>query len=296
MTANAINGLLRADGKWQANDLDNPQQILVLNLMPTKRTTERQFLSTFDYLDHDVEITFLYPKTHSFKTVSGEKISRCYCCLSDIADKHYDGLIITGAPVEKLRFGQVDYFNELKEIIAWAHSHVTEILCECWAAQAVLNIENGVSKKLLDKKLFGIYCADEVVKSCLTAGLSAGAGLTMPQSRHTEITGFEDIVDLKVLASSKVAGPCILRNDDLNETFVTGHPEYSLETLLIEYHRDLNKHLPIKRPENYFVGMDEEEINYSWRQTSLQLYNNWLNLITQTQKVGINNERRKVSI
>ncbi|WP_283679756.1 homoserine O-succinyltransferase [Lentilactobacillus sp. Marseille-Q4993] len=294
MTANAKNGLLAADGKWQNNNLKDPLSILVLNLMPTKRTTERQFLSTFDFMDRDVELTFLYPRTHHFKTVSKEDIERCYCCLDDVCNEHFDGMITTGAPVETLAFSRVDYIQELKQIFDWAETHVTERLYECWAAQAELFLEFGVEKRQLPNKLFGIYGPDKVdVTSPLLNGL--GGNFKMPQSRNTAAVCSSPIEGVKVVASSEQTGPIILRDDDSQETFFTGHPEYTAETLLLEYHRDLNKGIKINKPENYFVGNDEEQIDYSWRTTSLQLYNNWINLIKNTKEV-ITDDRRKLSV
>ncbi len=175
MTANAVNGFLNADEKWVNHELTNPLSILVLNLMPTRRNTEAQFLHRFSEISSDAELTFMYPQSHQFKDTSRAAIERDYVCLDQIRDAHFDGLIVTGAPVETLPFAQVDYWDELQQILEWAKTHVTQCLYECWAAQACLFHDFGIRKHLLTSKLFGVYPADRIAAdSPIAKGFGAG--------------------------------------------------------------------------------------------------------------------------
>lgn len=289
MTANAINGFLHAEKKWQNHQVNNPVTILVLNLMPTKRDTEYQFLTNFNRLDTDVTLTFMYPYSHQFKGTSRRAIEADYVCWNQIADRYYDGLIITGAPIEKLAFHQVDYFDELKQIIQWGHSHVKQQLHECWAAQAGLFLDFGIQKHLLPHKLFGIFTATQVNhESPLARGFGAGGLLKMPQSRHTEVI-LDDRhlpADLTLIATAPQSGPIVLSSDRYQTTYVTGHPEYQEKTLANEYYRDLAKNLPITLPLNYFSDPVRGSVDYSWRDASKKLYENWTHLLVD-KKVGL---------
>ncbi len=291
MTANAKNGLLLADKQWDNRYLRNSSSILVLNLMPTRKETERQFLSAFNDLTGNFELTFLYPKSHHFKGISKKIVEKTYNSLDQISENHYDGLIITGAPVETLPFSQVDYWNELLKIIDWSRSHVKEVLYECWAAQAGLFYDFEIRKYQLPKKLFGIFDATFISKdSKITQGFENGGILRMPQSRHTQIALNADElpIGLKITATSKKTGPIILESSKFHSTYVSGHPEYSQETLAKEYFRDVNKGLNIEKPENYFLNEDNTKINYSWRATSLKIYQNWANkFVSQKAELSI---------
>ncbi len=289
MTANAVNGFLRADDQWTNTNLHQPLSVLILNLMPTRKETEFQFLSSFDQLGTDVELTFMYPYSHHFKGTSREKIELDYVCWNQIVDKYYDGLIITGSPVEKLPFKEVDYWEELKQIISWGHAHVKQQLHECWAAQAGLYLDYHIQKRLLPSKLFGIFTAVKVDhESPLARGFGAGGLLKMPQSRHTEIILNEERVPagLKVIASAPQSGPLILSSNTYRTTYVTGHPEYQEKTLANEYYRDLYKNLPINPPVNYFSDQARGTVDYSWKDASTTLYDNWTHLLTD-KKVGL---------
>ncbi|AFS00849.1 homoserine O-acetyltransferase/O-succinyltransferase family protein [Lentilactobacillus buchneri] len=289
MTANAINGFLLAAQKWVNHEVTNPLSILVLNLMPTRVNTERQFLTRFSEIGSDAELTFMYPSSHHFRGTSTDLIQRDYVCLDQIRDAHYDGLIVTGAPIETLPFNQVDYWDELEEIIDWSKDHATECLYECWAAQACLFHDFGVRKHLLLSKLFGVYPAETInAESPIARGFGAGGLLKMPQSRHTGIVLDEDHLPegLTVDVSAAVTGPIILSADSLHSTYITGHPEYSEGTLALEYYRDLYEQMPIRLPQNYFIDQDSGTVDYSWKNSSIQIYDNWMKIIAN-KKVGL---------
>lgn len=289
MTANAVNGFLNADEKWVNHELTNPLSILVLNLMPTRRNTEAQFLHRFSEISSDAELTFMYLQSHQFKGTSRAAIERDYVCLDQIRDAHFDGLIVTGAPVETLPFAQVDYWDELQQILEWAKTHVTQCLYECWAAQACLFHDFGIRKHLLTSKLFGVYPADRIAAdSPIAKGFGAGGLLKMPQSRHTSIVLDEDHLPegLTVDASAEATGPIILSESGLHSTYITGHPEYAEGTLAREYYRDLYEQMPIRLPKNYFIDQDSGTVDYSWKNSSIQIYDNWSKIISN-KKVGL---------
>lgn len=263
MAANATNGLLLADQQWHNQNLANPRRILVLNLMPTKKNTELQFLHQFASLKQDTELTFIYPTSHSFKTCSRKLIAENYQTFSEIKKQFYDGLIITGAPVEKLDFHQVDYWHEFKKICDWGKRHTNGLLFECWAAQAALFLDFAIKKRLLKQKLFGIYP-------------SIDRRLIMPQSRHSESVIDKNSLpkDLEITADSEI-GPLILHSAFYHSTYITGHPEYQKDTLAKEYFRDINKGLKANKPVNYFKA--NKQINYCWQTSSTRIYQSWLN-------------------
>lgn len=289
MTANAINGFLNAEQKWVNHEATNPLSILVLNLMPTRHNTEHQFLTRFSEINSDVELTFMYPASHHFQGTPRADTEQDYVSLDQIRDAHYDGLIITGAPVETLPFSEVDYWQELEEIINWSRDHVTECLYECWAAQACLFHDFGIRKHLLLSKLFGIFPAERInAESPIARGFGAGGLLKMPQSRHTGIVLDETHLPegLTVDVSSTETGPMILSAKQLHSTYITGHPEYSEGTLALEYYRDLYEQMPIRLPKNYFIDQDSGTVDYSWKASSIQIYENWTTIIAN-KKVGL---------
>jgi len=279
MTVTVVNGLLKAQHQW----FDQPagasaMRILILNLMPTKLTTERQFLQRFAALNEDVAVTFMYPATHHFKSVPRALVAENYVTLADVADQQFDGLIVTGAPVEQLPFEAVDYWQEFETIVTWAQTHVTNTLFECWAAQAGLYAQFNIRKRLVAQKIFGIFQATTVNNhSRLVHGLQGRDSLKMPQSRHTQLDLPTDLpADLQVVAANDEIGPLILTSPQQRAVYVTGHPEYEAETLANEYFRDLRKQLPIKLPQHYFADQALQKIRYSWRSASCQFYQNWL--------------------
>lgn len=283
MTANAQNGFAIIKKQWQNHQQTAPLQLLVLNLMPTKLTTELQFLSRFNHLSSDVTLTFLYPATHHFKGTPLGIIRKTYLNFDQIKDRHFDGLIITGAPVEQLPFKQVDYWPELCRIIAWANHHVHETLFECWAAQAGLFVDFNISKRTLSNKLFGIFTATSIDPSSrLSLNMGAGGLIKMPQSRHSaSILDRHHLPgDLKIIVDSVEAGPMLLRSHRRHHTYITGHPEYSCDTLAKEYYRDQKKRRTIQVPLHYFKNEATDQINYSWPAASHSIYQNWLNTLT----------------
>ncbi|MBU9789099.1 homoserine O-succinyltransferase [Lentilactobacillus sp. IMAU92037] len=289
MTANATNGLVYASGNWQNQPLEQPLSILVLNLMPTRQNTELQFLSRFNDCDREVQLTFMYPVTHHFRGTPRAQIEAHYVSLAQIQDQFFDGLIITGAPVETLKFEAVDYWDEFVTITDWASTHVKEQLYECWAAQAGLYHDFGIEKHLLPRKLFGIYSATKVNhESPLARGFGAGGLIRMPQSRKTESVLDENDLPagLTVVASSLQSGPIILSAPSKQTTYVTGHPEYQEQTLAEEYLRDVKKHLPIQLPEHYFEDSTTGMVHETWREASIKFYQNWTQLLTD-KKVGL---------
>lgn len=288
MTVTAVNGLLKAQQQWLNPTGDaHPLQLLILNLMPTKAVTERQFLDRFAAVSQAVNVTFMYPASHHFKGIDRQTVADHCVTLADVYDRHFDGLIITGAPVECLPFEAVDYWQEFEQIVDWGQTHATQTLFECWAAQAGLYYQFDIKKQVLPQKVFGIYAASTVAtNSRLVSGLSAGGLLKMPQSRHTQLDLPTTLpTGLQIIAENDQVGPLLLSAPTKHAVYVTGHPEYAAATLATEYRRDCRKHLPIQLPENYFENVQTGQIDYSWRDASCQLYQNWLATL-QLTKVG----------
>ncbi len=261
----------------RANTQDiRPVDILILNLMPTKIVTETQLARLLANTPLQVNLTFIVPKQHVSKNTDQSHLDKFYTTFDEIKDRHFDGMVITGAPVEHLPFEEVDYWNELKEIFDYSRSHVTSTMFICWGAQAALYYYFGIDKYPLEKKLFGIYPHRKaVIHEVLLNGIDDV--FYVPQSRHT-YNKEEDLLaneNLIPLASSKLCGTTILKNKNRNEFFILGHLEYDKETLKLEYERDLNKGLDIEKPLNYFN--DDGDIDVKWRSTANILYYNWLN-------------------
>lgn len=256
-----------------------PLRILLLNLMPTKITTETQLMRCFSNTPVQIEIDLLQTSTYTPKHTSAQHLISFYCTLDQIRHKKYDGMIITGAPLENLEYEQVDYWPELCEIMEWSHSHVFSTLHICWGAQASLYYHYGIPKHLLSRKLFGVFDHTPCKPECpLLRGFDDV--FQAPHSRHTEIRK-EDILkvpELEILAESEEAGVFLLATRDGRRIFVTGHPEYDPDTLASEYFRDLSKGLPIDLPKNYFVNNDPHaRPRVTWRAHGHLLYTNWLN-------------------
>lgn len=248
--------------------------------MPNKEATELQFLSLFDSTGEDVELTFAYPGTHHFKGTSFAAIANHYVSFSEIANRYFDGLVITGAPVEKLDYRDVDYWQEFKTILCWANTHVSETILECWAALGGLFADYQIAKKQLHEKIAGIFGADEVsVSSRLTANLSQP--FKIPQSRWSTLQLNQPLpVGLDVLVTNYVIGPLLLRSAGLHRTYITGHPEYTRNTLANEFHRDRSRGIAVPVPHHYFVDKTHNTIRCDWSDTSHELYHNWLNILT----------------
>jgi len=256
-----------------------PLRIAFLNLMPTKIVTETQILRLIGNSPLQVDVVLLHPVTHSSKNTSQEHLTKFYTHFSEVKDQKFDGLIITGAPVELLEFEEVDYWSELTEILDWSRRNVFSTFHICWGAQAGLYHHYGIPKYNLDKKLFGVFshtCEKQYVK--LLRGFDDT--FFVPHSRYTAVS-IEDIAnvpELEVLAVSDEAGLYLAASKDGRQVFVTGHSEYDPMTLSSEYARDKEKGLDIDCPQNYFTDNDPEKPPIvTWRGHGNLLYTNWLN-------------------
>ncbi len=256
-----------------------PLEVLILNNMPVKQDTELQLLRALSNTPLQVDVTFINVKSHVSLNTPASHLNKFYCTLDDTRDRKYDGMIVTGAPVEDIPFEEVDYWEEICEILDWAETHVTSTLHICWAAQAGLYHYYGINKKLLPQKLFGIY-EHKVENRKIPLVRGFDDIFPAPQSRHTETPSelIHACKDLTVLAESPVAGVYLAMAQEGRKIFVTGHPEYDRYSLNNEYYRDLNKGLPIQVPYNYYPGDDPKERPLlQWRSHSNNLYSNWLN-------------------
>jgi homoserine O-succinyltransferase len=256
-----------------------PLRIAILNLMPAKETTETQLLRLIGNTPLQVEAVLLHPKTHVSKNTSAEHLETFYKTFDEIEDDQYDGMIITGAPIEHLEFEDVTYWDELKKIMDWSVANVTSTLHICWGAQAGLYHHFGIPKYPLDEKMFGVF-PHTVTKPNMKLMRGFDEMFFVPQSRHTEVRR-EDIINtpgLDILSESEAAGVYIAASEDGKQIFVTGHSEYDPHTLKWEYDRDKAKGLRIEVPKNYFPGNDPSKLPVStWRAHANLLFSNWLN-------------------
>lgn len=266
--------------KYRASHQDiRPLKIIILNLMPNKIETETQLLRLIGNTPLQLEITLLNTATYQSKNTSKDHLESFYKTFSDLKIHSYDGLIITGAPVETMKFEDVDYWNELTEIMDFAKKHVTSTLHICWGAQAGLYYYYGIEKVALDKKLSGIYkhnITDE--KDQLLRGFDEE--FYAPHSRYTTVLkeDIEKIDELEILSESEEAGIYIVASKDRKNIFVSGHSEYDKNTLKNEYERDIEKGLEIDVPENYFKDNDpKKEPIVRWKSNAHLLFSNWLN-------------------
>ena len=267
-----------------------PLRVLMLNLMPQKIVTETQIARLIGNTPLQVELELLQTATHKATHTSGDHMLAFYKTFDQIKDKRYDGMIITGAPVEQLPFEQVDYWPELCEIMEWSKSHVTSTFHICWGAQAGLYYHYGVPKYPLDKKLFGVYKHSlDYKRSILFRGFDDT--FSVPHSRHTTCKreDIEAVPEIRILASSPEAGVFACMTERGRQVFITGHSEYDADTLKKEYLRDKNAGLPIELPKNYFPDDDEtRDPVVTWRSCANLLYSNWLNyLVYQTTPYNI---------
>ena len=256
-----------------------PLRVAILNLMPTKIATETQLLRLLSNSALQVEVTLLHTATHDSKNTDADHLLAHYLTFNDIRNEKFDGLIVTGAPVEQLPFKEVDYWDELTQIFDWAETNVESTFYICWGAQAGLYHRYGISKYDLPHKMFGVY--EHRVLSWTESLLRGFDDIFLaPHSRHTEIrrTDVKKINDLNILAESDEAGLYILGTKDGRHIFVTGHSEYDPLTLKGEYDRDVNKGLPIHVPQNYYPNNDPTQTpNVRWRGHANLLFSNWLN-------------------
>ena len=256
-----------------------PLRIILLNLMPDKIVTETQISRLIGNTPLQVELELMQTATHRSKHTSAEHMLAFYKTFDELKDQKFDGMIITGAPVEHLDFEDVEYWEELCEIMEWSETNVTSTFHICWAAQAGLYYHYGINKIQLDKKLFGVYRHRlDHKKSILFRGFDDE--FMVPHSRHTTVAR-EDIEaqeNLKILASSEEAGVYVCSTKKGRQIFVTGHSEYDANTLEKEYLRDKNLGLPIEMPVNYYPDNDDTKApKVTWRSCANLLYSNWLN-------------------
>jgi len=254
-------------------------RVAVLNLMPTKVATETQLLRLLSNSALQVEVTLLHTASHESQNTDADHLLNHYATFNDIRDEKFDGLIVTGAPVEQMPFEQVDYWNELTQIFDWAETNVESTFYICWGAQAGLFHRYGIPKYDLPRKMFGVF---EHRVLAWTESLLRGFDdiFLAPHSRHTEIrrADIEKIPDLQILAESDDAGVYIVGSKDGRHLFITGHSEYDPLTLKAEYDRDVSKGLPIHVPKNYYPDDDpQKEPTVRWRGHANLLYSNWLN-------------------
>ena len=256
-----------------------PLKILLLNLMPKKIETETQLSRLLGNSPLQVDLEFIHTKSHQSKNTSAEHLFTFYKTFEDVKDKTFDGMIITGAPVEKLEFEEVEYWDELCEIMEWSKTHVHSTFHICWGAQAALYYHFGINKKPLEKKLFGVFEHKvDYKKSILFRGFDDV--FMVPHSRHTTIDAedIKKVKELKILSTSKEAGVYAVSTKNGKQIFITGHSEYDADTLLNEYNRDVSQGLPIEIPKNYFKNDDPKKNPVvSWRSHANLLYSNWLN-------------------
>lgn len=269
-----------------------PLRVLILNLMPTKIVTETQILRKLSNTPLQVEVELLQTVSHQAEHVAAEHLESFYVGLDDIRHKRYDGMIITGAPVELLDFKTVDYWPELCDIFEWAKTHVFSTLYICWGAQAGIYYHYGVEKHELSEKMSGVF-AHKIVKPSSPLVRGIDDTLYAPHSRHTEVLqeDIEAVPDLEIIAVSNEAGVFIAKSTDSRHFFVFGHPEYDTDTLAKEYERDLEHGLDPKVPRHYFPNDDPSKAPQSnWRAAAQLLYTNWLNYyVYQATPYDINN-------
>ena len=268
------------NSRANAQDI-RPLKIVVLNLMPLKITTETDLIRLLSNSPLQIEVSFMKLKSHTSKNTPIEHMKAFYRDFASMREERFDGMIITGAPVEHLEFEDVNYWNEITEIFDWTRTHVTSTMYICWAAQAGLYYHYGIPKYQLDKKMFGIF-EHHVTEGFSHLPIFRGFDdvFYVPHSRHTDVRR-EDIdkcKELQVVSESDESGVHIVMARGGREIFVTGHSEYSPYTLDGEYRRDLGKGLPIDMPKNYYRNDDPEQGPLvRWRSTANLLFCNWLN-------------------
>ena len=290
-TLNQENIFVITETRAMTQDI-RPLKILILNLMPTKIATETQLLRLLGNTPLQIDINFMHMKTHETKNTSKSHIETFYGTFDDYKNQKFDGMIITGDPVEMMDFEEVDYWEELCQIMEWSKKHVTSTFHICWGAQAALYYHYGIKKHILDEKMFGIFphtIPEEKKTKMLLRGFDDV--FYAPHSRHTEVRkeDIETIPELEILAESEEAGVYIVTAKSDRQFFVTGHSEYDNTTLATEYFRDVDKGMDIKIPTNYFPDNDpQKEPKNLWRSHANLLFSNWLNyFVYQTTPYNI---------
>lgn len=256
-----------------------PLEILILNLMPIKEDTETQLLRALSNTPLQVDCTFLMLTSHTSKNTSASHLNKFYIVFDEIRKKKFDGMIITGAPVENMEYEEINYWEELTMIMEWSKTHVTSTLHICWGAQAGLYYHYGIPKYPRQKKLSGVY-RHKVLDRMVPLVRSLDDYFYCPHSRYTEVreTDIAGRPELKILAKSEEAGVFLVMSRDGRQIFIQGHPEYDRMSLNHEYHRDLQKGLNPELPCNYYQDNDPfSPPVLNWRNMSNTLYTNWLN-------------------
>ena len=283
-----VNEILRREKIQILEELENKNyfegenkilEVAILNLMPLKEDTELQLLRKLSTSGRSIKITFVNVTSYKSKTTAPEHMERFYSTFEEIKNKYFDGLIITGAPVEQMAFEEVDYWDELTKIMNWSEEHAKSTLHICWGAQAGLYYHYGIDKHLIPNKMFGIFehKIDDKNSKIL---FGFNDGFKAPHSRHTTVykEDIEKVPGLEIVSESDKAGVFIVENKAKNQLFVTGHLEYAVDTLDKEYKRDLSKGLKIEMPENYYLDNNPEEGPvFSWKENGDKIYSNWVN-------------------
>ena len=262
-----------------------PIEIALLNLMPTKKETETQFMRLLSNSPLQVNITLIHTESYRSRNTEAEYLDRFYCDFKDVENRQFDGMIVTGAPVEDMDFERVAYWEELCRVFDFTRGHVTSTIFICWGAMAALKYFYDIEKHALPKKLFGVFAhrkAPLEAPDPLMRGISDE--FHMCHSRHSTVRESDIRKDerLMVLATSHRAGPAIVSDKDHSQIFVLGHMEYDRDTLEKEYLRDLGRGLPIEKPFCYYADKSQKVINMNWSSTANLFYNNWLNFVYQT--------------
>lgn len=285
------------DSKRARSQDIRPLRLAILNLMPQKMDTEVQLLRLISQSPLQIDVDFLRIATHEHKHTSLHHLNKFYQTFEEVAEKRYDGLIITGAPVEQLPFEEVDYWDELIEILDWAKSHTTSTLHICWGAQAALYHHYGIAKVPLEKKLFGIFANRSVGNHRLIRGFDDY--FYTPQSRYTSVDEQQlaECEQLKVIARNPEIGSTMIVSRNHREVYVMGHFEYATETLKKEYFRDQDRGLATELPENYFqYNYPTDSIRNTWRGHAYLFFHNWLNDVYQVTPYAIQEVGSKLTL
>lgn len=263
----------------EGNKKEGILQIAILNLMPLKEDTELQLLRKLWTSGKNIKVTFVNVTSYECKNTAPEHLQKFYSTFEQIKDKKFDGLIITGAPVEQMDFEEVKYWEELKKIMKWSETNAKSTLHICWGAQAGLYYHYGIDKHLLNNKMFGVF--EHKIDDNGSKIMNGFANnFKAPHSRHTTIykSDIEKVPDLTVVAESDEAGVFVVEDKKRNQLYITGHLEYAPDTLDKEYKRDVSKGLNIEIPKNYYSDNNPENAPiFSWKENGDRIYSNWVN-------------------
>lgn len=267
-----------------------PLEIALVNLMPTKIQTETQFIRLLSNTPIQINVELIHTVTYESKNTSESHMRSFYKSINDVKDKKFDGMIITGAPVELMKFEDVNYWDEMKEILDFSSKNVTSTMYICWGAQAAMHHFYGLQKRELEAKMFGVFEHEKAHDTCMLLN-GFDDVFYVPHSRHTEMVAkdIKSVKELVVLAESKDAGVHIAVTNDYNKIFVMGHSEYDSETLKAEYDRDISQGKSINVPKNYYPDDDTTKPPFvKWRGHANLLFKNWLNVIYQETPYDVN--------